>query len=88
VQRTALHRRLKDAALSYEDEKFSYVIGVKQPLAIQPAKARILRRPEKLKGHVNLQLCTIAGLQSSVITKKHGSDYRRARDAQWGDAWE
>jgi ribosomal protein RSM22 (predicted rRNA methylase) len=87
VQRTVLHRRLKDASLSYEDEKFSYVIAVKPSLAAQPANTRIVRRPEKLKGHVKLQLCTIDGLKSTTVTKKNGADYKRARDAEWGDAF-
>ncbi|MEO8726410.1 MAG: small ribosomal subunit Rsm22 family protein [Acidobacteriaceae bacterium] len=87
VQRTSQHRRLKNAALSYEDEKFSYVIGLRQPLGASPTKARIIRRPEKLKGHVELRLCTISGLQSAVITKNNGDDYKRARDAAWGDGW-
>ena len=87
VQRTSQHRRLKSATLSYEDEKFCYVIGVRQPLSTYPETTRILRRPEKLKGHVKLQLCTIDGLQSAVITKKNGEDYKRARNTEWGDGW-
>ncbi len=87
VQRTALHRRLKEAELPYEDEKFSYVIGIKSVLQGHPASARIVRRPEKLKGHVKLQLCTLNGLTPMVVTKKHGNHYRQAREAEWGDAF-
>lgn len=83
VQRSALHRRLKQGELSYEDEKFSYVAALKT--ATSPADARIVRRPEKLKGHTKLTLCTPAGLQLTTITRKDGDQYKLARDADWGD---
>jgi ribosomal protein RSM22 (predicted rRNA methylase) len=87
VQRTSLHRRLKDASLAYEDEKFSYVIAVRNHIEVQPAETRIVRRPERLKGHVKLQLCTCSGLQQEVVTKKNGAEYKQARGAEWGDGW-
>jgi ribosomal protein RSM22 (predicted rRNA methylase) len=87
VQRSSLHRRLKDASLAYEDEKFSYVIAVRKQIGVQPAETRIVRRPEKLKGHVKLQLCTCSGLQQRVVAKKNGPAYKQARDAEWGDDW-
>lgn len=83
VQRTALHRRLKQGELSYEDEKFSYVAAFK--VAAHPAEARIVRRPEKLKGHTKLALCTPQGLQLATISRKYGELYKLARDAEWGD---
>jgi ribosomal protein RSM22 (predicted rRNA methylase) len=87
VQRSSLHRRLKNASLPYEDEKFSYVIAVKKPVVPVPAAARIVRRPEKLKGHVKLQLCTIDGLKHEAVTQRTGPIYKESRDTEWGDAW-
>src|SRR5438309_11356539 len=54
VQRSALHRRLKGAELSYEDEKFSYGAALRNPTAA--AESRMVRRPEKMTGHVQLAL--------------------------------
>jgi ribosomal protein RSM22 (predicted rRNA methylase) len=85
VQRSSLHRRLKDAVLSYEDEKFSYVAAVRS--GAESAQARIVTRPEKLTGHVKLSLCTCGGLRLATVTKKHGADYKVARKAEWGDAF-
>ncbi len=85
VNRSSLHRRIKDAELSYEDEKFSYVIAVRNPVAATGG-GRILRRPVQRKGLVSLHLCQPDGtVADRVVTKRHGDDYRRARDSSWGD---
>jgi ribosomal protein RSM22 (predicted rRNA methylase) len=85
VNRSALHRRIKDADLSYEDEKFSYVVGVPGEGLHDPG-GRVLRRPTQRKGLVSLRLCNPDGTCSDrIVTKRHGDDYRRARDVSWGD---
>jgi ribosomal protein RSM22 (predicted rRNA methylase) len=87
VNRSSLHRRIKDAELSYEDEKFAYVVGVAAPPEA-PSAARVLRRPVQRKGLVSLRLCTPDGTAvDRIVTKRHGDDYRRARDTEWGDAY-
>ncbi|MES2273598.1 MAG: small ribosomal subunit Rsm22 family protein [Chlamydiota bacterium] len=86
VERTRLHRLLKEGSLGYEDEKFSYLIAAKFPDA--PPKARIVRTPAKQSGHVRLALCTEAGrLETVTVTRKEKERYRLARDAEWGDPW-
>lgn len=92
VSRSSLHRRVKSGSLPYEDEKFSYVAAVTPALLegtpSAPAEARIVRRPQLRKGQVLLDLCTVDdGLQRRTVTKRHGTDYRSARDAAWGDDW-
>lgn len=47
LDRTSSHRKTKLATLSYEDEKFSYIIASKNPT--NPVNARILRHPIKRK---------------------------------------
>jgi ribosomal protein RSM22 (predicted rRNA methylase) len=84
VERTRLHRLLKEGSLGYEDEKFSYVIASKTPAA--PFSGRIVRHPLKQSGHVRLALCTSDGkLEEKVVTKRDKESYRKARDAEWGD---
>lgn len=90
VNRSAEHRRIKGAELSYEDEKFSWVAaaapGVVDPEAAQPSSGRIIRHPLKRKGFVEFQVCRPDGTAGrEVVSKKAGERYRRARDAEWGD---
>ncbi|MBT2366388.1 rRNA methyltransferase [Streptomyces sp. ISL-10] len=86
VSRSSLHRQVKGGSLAYEDEKFSYVAGVRFPA--EPADARVTRKPQIRKGLVLLDLCTAAdGLSRETVTKRHGDRYRAARDATWGDDW-
>lgn len=87
VSRSAEHRRLKGAQLSYEDEKFSWVAaaapGIMRP---RPNAGRVLRHPLKRKGLVEFQVCRPDGTAGrEVISKKAGERYRAARDTHWGD---
>ncbi len=86
VERTSQHRRFKSGTLGYEDEKFSYVIAAKT--SVRPAAARIVRHPKKLGGHVQLMLCARNGIEVQTITRSAREAYKRARQAEWGDAWE
>ncbi|MFI7386712.1 small ribosomal subunit Rsm22 family protein [Streptomyces sp. NPDC049813] len=86
VSRSSLHRKVKGGSLAYEDEKFSYVAATRFRPA--PAPSRIVRRPQIRKGQVLLDLCgPEVALTRTTVTKKHGSAYREARDAGWGDPW-
>ncbi|MFE2229451.1 small ribosomal subunit Rsm22 family protein [Streptomyces kronopolitis] len=85
VSRSSLHRQVKGGSLPYEDEKFSYVAAT--TLDAAPAPARVTRKPQLRKGQVLLDLCTPDGLDRTTVTKRHGTDYRRARDTTWGDPW-
>lgn len=96
VTRSSLHRQLKAGSLPYEDEKFSYVAAVREPVDVREpaggesagAAARIVRRPQIRKGQVLLDLCTADdGLRRDTVAKRHGELYRAARDAAWGDPW-
>lgn len=87
VNRSGLHRRLKNAELSYEDEKFSYVVGVRTVGGPAPA-GRVLRHPVRRKGLVSLRVCTVdQGVEAQVVSKRQGARYRAARDVSWGDPW-
>jgi ribosomal protein RSM22 (predicted rRNA methylase) len=86
VERTPLHRRVKRAALGYEDEKFSYVVASATGAA--PAAGRLIRHPQHRKGHTLLQVCREEGeIVETTIAKSDRAAYRTARDAKWGDAW-
>lgn len=86
LERTKLHRLLKEGSLGYEDEKFSYLVITKTHVE-KEKYARILRHPHKGSGHVKLTLCMDDGTFSEkTISRKHNDLYRIARDSSWGDA--
>jgi len=88
VERSRLHRLLKEGSLGYEDEKFSYLIASKTPLQSFSC-GRIVRSPKKQSGHVRLALCATSGnLEERIIAQKDKEAYRKARHAEWGDSWE
>jgi ribosomal protein RSM22 (predicted rRNA methylase) len=84
LERTHLHRILKGGDLGYEDEKFTYLVAVKEPA--RPAAARIVRHPEYEKNLVQLTLCGAAGIEQLAVRKRDEA-YKRARKARWGEAW-
>ena len=85
LNRSAVQRRLKEASLGYEDEKYACVALVRD--AADPCAARVLRRPRIEKGHVTLQLCERDGVRTSVVARRDREGFRAARKAAWGDAW-
>ncbi len=55
---------------------------------MDPAPARVVRRPQIRKGQVLLDLCeTDEQLRRTTVTKRHGDLYKAARNASWGDSW-
>lgn len=78
-----MHRRLKDAELGYEDEKFSYVALAREEAPL--AQARVVRRPQHRPGLIVLNTCTTNGLRTERVTKRDHEAFRRARKAGWGD---
>jgi ribosomal protein RSM22 (predicted rRNA methylase) len=96
LPRSALHRQVKGAELSYEDEKFSYIAAVRPdatgpgapPVPVLPAD-RIVRRPQRRKGLVAFELCRRDGSAGrQFVGKSAGASYREARKSSWGDRWE
>jgi len=86
LDRSALHRRVKGGQLGHEDEKFSYVVASREPVA--RAGGRVLRHPVKRKGLVQLEVCRPdASAGRVVVTRRDAIAYRAARDTSWGDAW-
>ena len=86
IARTKNHRRLKNAVLGYEDEKFCYLAASKTP-ASSPV-ARILRPVRIYPGHVHLTLCKPDGHAACVpVSKKDKDLYKKAKKAKWGSSF-
>lgn len=85
IERSSLHRRIKQADLNYEDEKFSYLIFTKEN-AISLFGSRIIRHPKINKGHVNVTLCSKKEeIIQETITKKDKDKYKIIKKSDWGD---
>lgn len=89
LDRTALHRRLKGAALGHEDEKVSYVVATRDPAHARALPAgRVLRHPVKRKGLVQLEVCHADGTAGrELVTRRDLPRYRAARDVAQGGRW-
>jgi len=85
VERSSLHRRVKEGALGHEDEKYSYLAVTREPVVL-PA-ARIVRHPQQRPGLIVLETCTIEGLESVRVTKRDRDAFREARKSDWGSEW-
>ncbi|MCI0338036.1 MAG: small ribosomal subunit Rsm22 family protein [Acidobacteria bacterium] len=85
-QRTPLHRRIKSAALGYEDEKFSYIVVAKHP--VRQVQARVIRHPLRRPGYTQIQICDKDQLRSITVTRSDRELWKRARKIDWGDDWE
>ena len=84
LSRSRAHIALKGAALSYEDEKFSYVALAREPLA--PRFARVLAPPFVNKVEVTAKLCTREGIVLKKVPRRAKADYATARRWRWGNA--
>jgi len=82
VERSQQHRLLKEGVLGWEEEKYSFVILVREP----PERlARILHVPKKRKGHIHVTLCEADDIHQRIITSKDAR-YKNLKKKGWGDA--
>lgn len=85
LPRSSIHREIKDAFLPFEDEKFSYLVALRE--SMPHSFARIIRKPLQRSGHVTLDLCTSEGLKRQIVSKRNKERYKTAVKATWGDRW-
>jgi len=85
LDRSAVHRRVKEADLGYEDEKFSYVVTSRGAAAA--ATGRVLRHPLRRKGLITLAVCGAGGDVAQTAVGRSRPAYRAAREVRWGDRW-
>ena len=85
VARSRLHRLAKEAELSWEDEKFSYLAVSRRPATA--AAARVIGRPRKASGRVTLKLCRPDGSTGEqLFSRRDGQAFKRAWRSDWGTA--
>ncbi|GHU15701.1 ribosomal small subunit Rsm22 [Alphaproteobacteria bacterium] len=69
LPRNANHTFIKNAKLSYEDEKFCYII-ISKDSSENLSENRIIKRPIKRVGHMIFDTCTSEGIKRFTISNK------------------
>jgi len=84
LNRSRAHRQVKGAALSYEDEKFSYVALARE---LPPhVGARVLAHPRVGKAEASAKLCTPEGMVTATAPRREAERYKAQKGWRWGDA--
>lgn len=80
VERTGIQRNLKNAELSYEDEKYFYLLIAKKEVCktIQD-KSRVIRRPVYEQNRVKLVVCDKDGSHLKIVAKNEKEKYKMSR---------
>ena len=86
LPRSRAHKQVKDAAVPFEDEKFSYVVLSQTA----PAKrlSRVLAQPAQSKAAITAKLCTEDGVSLTTIQRRDKDAYAKARRWRWGGVTE
>jgi ribosomal protein RSM22 (predicted rRNA methylase) len=84
LPRLRAHKQIKGAELPFEDEKFSYVVLTRTPVAQR--YSRVLAQAVVTKVEVSAKLCTADGLTTAKVPRRDRGAYAKARRWRWGDA--
>ncbi|MGA2996817.1 small ribosomal subunit Rsm22 family protein [Bradyrhizobium sp.] len=84
LPRLRAHIQAKGAELPFEDEKFSYVVLTRDPIA--KAFSRVLAPPVLSKVEVSAKLCTAGGVSFTKVPRRDKAAYAKARRWRWGEA--
>ena len=83
MERTKVHKVLKNADLPYEDEKFSYIAISKEKY--DNSGIRILRHPMIEKGKITLKVCHNGEIEDMIVTKKDKELFKVVKKKKCGD---
>ena len=81
LARSRDHMLLKDANVPFEDERYSYVIAVRDK---RSNGARILAPPSEAKPGLTFKLCNDSGLHAHFVPARDKEETRRVRRKGWG----
>lgn len=86
LPRSRDHRLAKGAELAFEDEKFSYLVVVRDHLVPARAEGRVLAPPQVSKPGITLKLCTPHGqVETRQVPRRDKPAHALARRLDWGD---
>lgn len=86
VQRTKIHKYLKDAEIGFEDEKFSYIAISKFKFENKDCK-RILRHPKIETGRILVKTCKAGEIKEEIIHKKNKEEFKILKKKNVGDIY-
>lgn len=84
VERSAVHKQVKEGSLSYEDEKYFYLLFSKNNIQGNE-KNRVIRRPIIKTNITTLSLCTKDGVVQKDFSKRQKEEYKKAKKAKIND---
>lgn len=82
LARSREHMQLKAASVPFEDERYSYVVAVREKVA---SGARILAPVLEAKPGLTFKLCDETGLHAHFVPARDKEETRRVRRKGWGD---
>jgi ribosomal protein RSM22 (predicted rRNA methylase) len=82
LPRSRDHMLLKDAGVPFEDERYSYVVVMREKVAVG---ARILAPPLEAKPGLTFKLCDETGVRPQFVAARDKDAFRRVRKRGWGD---
>lgn len=85
VQRSKLHKLIKQVDSPFEDEKYSYIAISKMPC--NRCSSRVMRHPIETNGKVTLTVCDNTGVHKQDILKKEKDLYKKAKKITNGDSF-
>lgn len=81
VERSSIHRIIKEGSLPFEDEKYFYLLISKQPQD-QPIGSRVIRRPQIKPNIVTLTLCENDGVIKKDFTKRDKEAFKKNKKSK------
>lgn len=84
LQRSKVHKFLKDGDAAFEDEKYSYIIFSKEKTFKD--NMRVMRHPEINKNCISLTGCTKDGIKTNTYYKKD-ENYKCVKKIRCGDSF-
>lgn len=84
VERSSVHKIVKDATLSYEDEKYFYLFFSKESFDDNNL-SRVVRRPSIKPNIISLTLCSKDGVVQKDYTKRNKQEYKSAKKIKIND---
>jgi len=82
LPRSRDHMLLKDAGVPFEDERYSYVVVMRDVVA---TGARILAPVLESKPGLTFKLCDETGLRAQFVAARDKDAFKRVRKLGWGD---
>lgn len=77
VERSSLQKMAKEASLSYEDEKYFYLLLAKDDVKLK--QSRVIRRPIIKTNVTELKVCDSSGVREVLVTKKNKEIYKKSK---------